>query len=232
MTEKHSQQYYPQETSWEQQHNEPFAGEKRTKNAFEMLERGLEQSNATELLSGRLPAEQDKELGEDYDYILATNQSGIETIEQLSEYLQKHGGVHTNWHDDRGEALGNRFYIPGYLRKKRDGTMFFNVSRNSMLQHLSSGYEGTMDSFRFVIAIPFSVKNKHQYSALEYQASLDADGHTLARRLLEERMVPDDFLLKGRSKELPSQYIVNKKYIAGIVDNEGTYIQNANFGIK
>ena len=230
-------------TTWDQLRGVPFAGEQRVSESdFDKLERGLKASNATELLAGRLPEEQNKEFGEGVDYILATNQSGIYSFEQMSEYLKENGGINTNVAIDetggvtmrrggKANALSDRFYIPGRVAEKSDGTADFRVNKNEMLQVLTGGYEGTMDSFRFVVAIPFAAEKKEQYDWLMRQAILDAPGSTLASGLIEEGMVPEDFLVQ-RGVGRDAQFVVNKKYIAGVVDNEGKYTQNTNFGVK
>ncbi len=174
---------------------------------------------APELFYGRLPESQmDKyEVPDNYDYVLAVNRNGINDYSQLTSYINENSGVHTNTHGDKSRAFSDRFYVPGHIRESSMGIKY------SCDNELVSKLQGYGSGFNFVTCIPFKVETEQQRQIISEMAVFDVDGQNFVRNLIENNMTPDDLVI---SKD--GQNIINKKYLAGIVDNDGLYIENTN----
>ena len=194
----------------------------RSLNREKRIVLGLEMT-APELMNGRLPKTQAEKFifPDGYDYIIAINRNGVENYEDLDSYLEEQGGIHTN--QARENAFSDRFYVPGHIEESGNGVAY-KYSKNEILMTLINGY-GT--GFNFVIMIPFKAINESQISVVREKAAFDADGQTLARGLIEGSMLPSDyFTQKG------DRVVINAKYLAGVVDNDGIYNPNESLLIK
>ncbi len=173
-----------------------------------------------ELSKGKLPKAQEEVLAHSgyRDYVLGTNQRGIQSVEQCKEYLRKWGGLELPGND--GILQQFLTFNSGYL-----GT----TDERFIREHVVNGFYGRDDQkvkrggFRMLGVFPITEGLKQQWG----------DGLGVAQGLDVFRVtggMPEDLLLYG---DIPSMGIkaevVNQKYIAGLIDDSGNYFMNPDF---
>lgn len=170
-----------------------------------------------DLLKGSLPKEQIEMLarsGYD-DFVLGTNQSGIESVEDCADYLGRNGGVNFT-----GYGIGHRFmtFDSGYV-----GTPEEAYIKDAVV----NGYYGQGDQavkrggFRIVGVFPLvdGAREKWGNHVSQVIGMVDIHGDT-----------PGDLVsYGGLTSEGLTEQAISPKYIAGLVDDSGNYFMNPGF---
>jgi hypothetical protein len=142
-------------------------------------------------------------------YALGFNQSGTFNIEDARRYLthESGGGINvTNYN------YNQRFLLFDPAMREQIGD-----DNSTLTRAIDEGYTGISEIGRFVVAFPVVYPRGNNLSASEIV------------ELHPEEALPEDFEIPVTNESSQQLKIVNGKYIAGYIDDEGTFWENANF---
>jgi hypothetical protein len=166
----------------------------------------LERS-APELLEGRLPPELAERVGP--NYILGSNQAGVYDVQEAQESLDTFSGIDPTGPDGSESVLSQRFQ---FMDQFEPGE--YNPFAE---QAVLDGYYGPQSGVRFVVAVP------RRLEGVSVGAAPD--------QMLNGGLLPPDFVIENNRPGMQPDHgtAVNAKYVAGVVDLQGNFLQNPSF---